>query len=95
MIDFAGYSFDDHKAAIVCQHVCEGAPVLLFVHDDDGAVHFMCGASGHDDEDLSVIGLSHLLEQIRSMPNAPIVDPGFLAERVYPGAPWTVTTASS
>jgi hypothetical protein len=95
MIDFGGYTYDDHKAALACQHVQEGSPVLLFVHDEDGDIHFMCGASGHNEDDLVVIDLSHMLEQMRSMSPMPIVDPGFLAERGYPGARWTVTATQA
>ena len=93
MIAFAGYNFDDHKAAIACRHVCDGLPVLLYVHDDEGDIHFMCGAADHLDDDLVVVGLSHLMEQVRAMSDIPTVDPGFLAERDFPGADWSVAAA--
>lgn len=91
MIDFAGYSFAEHKAAIACSHVLSGAPVLVFVHDEDGDIQFMCGESGHSIDDAKVVGISHLLEHIRSMPDIPVVDPGHAAERSEPGAPWSVS----
>ena len=91
MIDFAGYSYAEHKAAIACSHVLSGAPVLVFVHDEDGDIQFMCGESGHGVDDAQVVGLTHLLEHIRSMPDIPVVEPGYAAERSAPGAPWSIS----
>jgi len=71
--------------------VLSGAPVLLFVHDEDGDIQFMCGESGHGVNDASVVGLTHLLEQIRSMADIPVVEPGYAAERSEPGAPWSIS----
>jgi hypothetical protein len=90
VIEFAGYIFDDHKASLVCNHVTDGHPVLLFVHDSDGDIQFMCGAGGHEADDAKVVGISHLLEHIRSISDMPTVDPGFLAERTAPGEDWDV-----
>jgi len=90
MIDFAGYTYDDNKASFVCTHVGEGFPILLFVHDPEGDIHFMCGAEGHGANDIDVVCLSHLTEQIRSMDQMPTVDPGFMAERTHAGSRWAV-----
>lgn len=89
MIDLAGYSYDDHKACIICRHVAEGYPVLAFAHDEDGDLHFTCGGSEHVESDWQVVGLSHLLEHVRSMKNLPVVDAGFCAERMSDQS-WTV-----
>jgi len=94
MISFAGFSYPEHKATIACSHVLSGDPVLLFVHDDDGDLHFMCGASGHAVDDYSLVDLSHLSEHIRSMPDVPFVQVGYAAERSSVGAPWSVISAS-
>jgi hypothetical protein len=90
VIDFAGYSYAENKATIVCSHVLDGTPVLVFVHDSDGDIQFMCGVSGHGVDDAFVVELSHLLEHIRSMSDIPVVEPGFMAERSEPGAPWSI-----
>jgi hypothetical protein len=91
VIDFAGYSYPEHKATIVCSHILSGAPVLVFVHDEDGDIQFMCGESGHGVDDAQVVGLTHLLEHIRSMSDIPVVEPGYTAERSGPGAPWSIS----
>jgi hypothetical protein len=91
VIHFAGYSYAEHKATIACSHVLSGAPVLLFVHDEDGDIQFMCGESGHGVNDASVVSLTHLPEQIRSMADIPVVEPGYAAERSEPGAPWSIS----
>jgi hypothetical protein len=90
VIDFAGYSYPENRATIVCSHVLDGAPVLVFVHDEDEDIQLMCGESGHGVDDACVVELSHLLEHIRSMPDIPVVEPGFMAERSEPGAPWSI-----
>ena len=90
MIDFAGYSFDENKASFVCQHVLDGHPVLLFLHESEGDLQFMCGGGGHSVDNLHVVCLSHLLEQIRSMADVPVIQPGFMAERSEPGSMWKV-----
>jgi len=90
MIDLAGYSYDDHKACIICRHVADGYPVLGFGHDEDGDLHFTCGGDGHEESDWQVVGLSHLLEQVRSMTEMPIVHAGFCAERKSPSSTWLV-----
>lgn len=93
MIDFAGYSYPDNKATIACSHVLNGSSVLLFVHELDGDIQFMCGEAGHEPDDAHVVGLEHLLEHIRSMADIPVVEPGFMAERSYPGAAWKIGAA--
>lgn len=90
MIDFAGYSYAEHKASIVCSHVVSGAAVLLFVHDEDGDIQFMCGQPAHGVDDAQLVGLTHLVEHIGSMPDIPVVEPGYAAERTAAGAPWSI-----
>jgi hypothetical protein len=68
--------------------------VVIFVHDEDGDIQFMCGESGHGVDDVHVVGLSHLLEHIRSIPDIPVVGPGYAAERSEPGATWSVSPVS-
>lgn len=88
MIDLAGYSFDDHKASIICRHIADGHPALGFAHDEDGDLHFTCGDFEHEASDWHVIGLSHLLEQVLAMKGLPVVHPGFCVERTNVSAEW-------
>jgi len=90
MIDLAGYTYDEHKACFICRHITDGYPVLAFAHDEDGDLHFTCGGQEHEEIDWLIIGLSHLLEQVRSMDLPPVIDAGFCAERDSPGATWSV-----
>jgi len=90
VVEFAGYIFDDHKASIVCQHVLDAQPILLFVHDADGDIQFMCGRGGHTADEAKLVGIVELLEHLRSIANMPVVKPGFLARRAEPGAEWDV-----
>jgi hypothetical protein len=64
--------------------------VLLFVHEEDGDIQFLCGETGHGVDDAQVVGLAHLLEHIGSMTDIPVVEPGFVAQRCRPGAPWSI-----
>lgn len=90
MIDLAGYTYDDHKACIVCRHVIDGLPVLGFAHDEDGDLHFTCGSHRHLEDDWQAVGLSHLLENVRSMNGVPVVHVGYCAERTSAGGAWSV-----
>lgn len=89
MIDVAGYTFQDNRAAIVCRHVWEGQPVLVFVHDDDGDIQFYCGEDGHTGADALVLGLVEIADRLRSMDDLPTVKPGFYADRPAVGSAWT------
>jgi hypothetical protein len=55
----------------------------------------MCGESSHGVDDFHVVGLVHVLEHLRSMPDVPVVRPGFAAERNEAGAPWSVTSVGA
>jgi hypothetical protein len=90
MITFAGHTFDDHQATFICTHIAEGMPALVFTHDSDGDLQFLCGADGHGPEECLHIGLSHMLEQMGEMLDMPTVDPGFQAQREYAGGSWTL-----
>src|SRR4051794_3066519 len=72
VIEFAGYTFEEQNASIVCQHVLDGHPVLLFVHEADGDVQFMCGAAAHETDDARLVGIVELLEHLRSIANMPV-----------------------
>jgi hypothetical protein len=90
MIDFAGYSFQDHKACIICSHVTDGYPVLAVAYDADGDLHFTCGSHDHTPDDWSLLGLSHVLEQARAMRDVPPIPGGHCAERLSAGSNWLV-----
>lgn len=88
---FAGYTFDADKGGFTCQHVMDGAPVLLFVHETDGDLQFMCGASGHDYNECRLLHATHVLEWQPDLLNLPTVDFGFQAERADVNSPWVVS----
>ena len=90
MIDFAGYSFQSNKASIVCRHVLNGHPVLLYAHDGDGDIQFYCGEGSHSMSDALVLGLAEINDHLQSMRDIPVVDPGHCAERAHVGGPWTI-----
>ena len=52
----------------------------------------MPGVKSNDGGDYVVVGLSHLLEQTRSMSDIPVVESGYAAERREPGAPWSIAS---
>lgn len=90
MIDIAGYTFPKNRASIVCTHVWDGHPVLLFVHDDDGDIQFYCGEKGHSEADALVLDLAEIENHLHSMQDIPTVRPGFCAERAHLGGAWTL-----
>lgn len=90
MIDLAGYAFPDNRASIVCSHVWDGQPVLLFVHDSDGDIQFYCGAESHAMSDALVLGLAEIAGQVADMQDIPTVEPGYCAERLHLGGSWTI-----
>ena len=86
-ISFAGYIFDDDKGCFACQHVVNGAPVLLFVHEADGDLQFRCGASGHDYDHCRLLHVAHVLEWQPDLLLLPTIDFGFEAERADVNSP--------
>jgi len=90
MIDVAGCTFPENRASIVCRHVWDGRPVLLFVHDGDGDIQFYCGEEGHSVSDALVLGLAELKDHLRTMDDLPTVTPGYSAERATIGSAWIV-----
>jgi hypothetical protein len=90
-IDFAGYNFPEDKGCFACQHVMDGVPVLLFVHETDGDLQFMCGAPGHEYAECVLLHASQLLEAQPDLAMLPTVDLGFQAERVNADSPWIVS----
>ena len=91
-ISFAGYTFNGDKGCFTCQHVMDGTPVLLFVHEPDGDLQFMCGASDHDfAEQCKFLHTAHVLEWQPDLLLLPTVDFGFEAERSDVSSPWVVS----
>jgi hypothetical protein len=90
MIDLAGYTFPENRASIVCTHVWDGDPVLLFVHDSDGDIQFYCGEHSHSMSDALVLGLAEIRGHLQAMQDIPTVDPGNCAERSRSGGAWTI-----
>lgn len=90
MINVAGYTFPENRASIVCTHVWDGKPVLLFAHDSDGDIQFYCGEESHSMCDALVLGLAEIKDRLESMDDIPTVRPGYCAERAAIGDGWTV-----
>jgi hypothetical protein len=90
-ISFAGYTFDKDKGCLACEHVLNGAPVLLFVHEADGDLQFLCGALGHEWKKARALHAAHLLECHADLKTLPTVDFGFEAERADASSPWVVS----
>jgi hypothetical protein len=90
-ISFAGYTFDADKGCFACQHVLDGAPVLLFVHEGDGDLQFMCGAVGHDYAQCRLFHAAHVLDAQPDLFGLPTVDSGFQAERTDAFSTWVVS----
>lgn len=65
-------------------------PVLLFVHEADGSLQFLCGAKGHTGDDAVWVHLNHVLEKHPDLCHLPTVDMGQEADRPAPAQEWTV-----
>ena len=89
-ITVAGYDVLPHCAAIVCKHVMEKSDVLLFSHDDDGTMQFLCGCEPKV-ENARVVGVGHVLEWHPDLNNLPTIHPGFEAERASVKMPWIIS----
>ncbi len=93
-ISFAGYTFATDKGCFTCKHVKDGAPVLLFVHEADGDLQFMCGDADHDFETQCIfLHASHVLDWQPDLLSLPIVDFGHMAERADAKSAWVVSPA--
>ena len=90
-ISLAGYTFDADSGCFTCIHVMEGAPVLLFLHESNGDLQFMCGADDHDfGDDCRFLHAAHVLARNTDLLSLPTVDPGHMAERRDLGSSWKV-----
>jgi hypothetical protein len=90
MIHLAGYLCQDNRATIVCTHVWNGHPVLLYAHDSDGDIQLYCGERSHSMADGLVLGLAEIKDHLHSMREMPAVRAGYCAERVAVGRAWMV-----
>jgi hypothetical protein len=69
----------------------EGTPVLEFFHDDEGDVHFSCGADDHSEDDWLVIDIEDVVRQNRDLLSLPTVRLGEVAQRAAAGNAWVVS----
>ena len=90
-VALAGYDFADNKASIICRHCMDGVPVLAFFHDDDGDIHFSCGADGHSEADWMVVDIEDVVERNRDLLSLPTVRMGEVAERSAEHQAWVVS----
>ena len=65
-------------------------PVLLFLHEANGSLQFLCGAESHGADDAVRVHVSHLLDKNPDLLDMPVVDPGHEAERSAQDRTWTV-----
>jgi hypothetical protein len=89
-IDVAGYRFVTNTACFVCVHVMDGKPVLMFTHDSDGDLQFLCGASSHQTEDARIECLHCVVQAHPEVSTLPRVDLGMLAWRDDCDTAWNV-----
>ena len=89
-ITIAGYDVPSDRAAIVCKHIVEKADILLFSHDGDGTMQFLCGCEPSVDNGR-VAHVGHVLEQHPDLGHLPLIQPGYEAERASTTSPWIVS----
>ena len=90
-LSLAGYTFDADKGCFTCIHVIEGTPVLLFLHEANGDLQFMCGADDHDFEtDCRFMHAAHVVARHLDLSSLPLVNSGHVAERMDPQSSWIV-----
>lgn len=89
MISLFGYSFQDNKACLICEHVFAGDQVRIAVHDEDGWLQFLCGADDHAPQKGKVVGLSEFAKRhdLSGLPAK--LTPGSAAE-LQQGGRWQV-----
>lgn len=90
MITFGGYSYEEHKASLVCRHVLGGEGILSVFHDEDGDLHFSCGNDGHSVDDWKVVGLSHVAIRLGALEAFPPLPPETIACRASQDDRWQV-----
>ncbi len=93
MINLVGYTFPENQTLIVCTHVWDGSPVLLFSHHSDGDIQLLCGEHGHSPADALVVGLAEISGHLHLMQDIPTVDPGYRAVRSRIGGGWSIRGA--
>jgi len=89
-VSFAGYDFPDNKACIACVHVLNGESVLVFSHESDGDLQFMCGRKRHTIDEARVVDVDDILQLHPDLVSLPVVEMGHLAERLDPNEEWVV-----
>ena len=89
---FAGFTWEETKGCRACSHILAGLPVLLFVHEADGSLQFLCGAEGHAGDDAVWVHLNHVLDKHPDLCHMPTVDMGQESERPARGQDWTVSS---
>ena len=89
-ISFAGFSWTNSKGCRACSHVMAELPILLFLHEANGSLQFLCGADGHRADDAVRVHVSHILDKHPDLLDMPVVDPGHEADRSAQDRTWTV-----
>lgn len=75
-------------AAVTCQSVLDGAPILLVVHySDDDSWAFLDGGP-IDAEDSRVVGMGTIVRLHPSIVEIATLPPGWVARRDSAAAPW-------
>lgn len=51
-----------NKSVVACNHVLQGTPALLVIHDGDGDWQFLCGKDGHTEQDIKIVALKQVVD---------------------------------
>ena len=90
MITFAGRTYSENTACIVCSHVMGGVPIKLIVLDGDGDLQFLCGSNRHDVGDARIVGLDEIGIDRQGLDSLPDMAPETQAYRTTSAADWSV-----
>ena len=82
--------------AILCEHVANGAPILLCsrgesIRDEDSGWQFMCNRAPEENPDRAKIWLlREVIEQEPSLLDYLLLPPGSVVSRETPASPWKI-----
>ncbi len=80
-------------ATMICNHVFRHErDVNYVIHDKDGRLLLLCGASDHEQSasELKIVGFGHLLDRDHLLRELPPLPPGWSVERSDGADDWRV-----
>jgi len=79
----------ENTACFTCGHVLDRTrPILLALHEQDGAWQFLCGAEDHSDANMKLLALSQVVALDGTVNKLHEMPLGVGAERDRPDAHW-------